>query len=385
MRILLLSTSMGMGGADKQLLSAAQVLRSRGHDIMIVALVALGPMGLEARRMGIRTESLEIPRGYPDPRGLVRLLRLARAWKPDVLHSHMIHANLLARALRLFLPIPVVVATIHSLYEGGPLWMWAYRLSHRLVDGMTIVSQAAADRYIKEGIVPRELLRVVPNGVDLERYSTLPPGARATSRASLRVDDQFVWLAVGRFAVPKDYPTMLRAFREVVAQQPRAMLLVVGEGPLQRETEALVRELRLGENVRFLGVRHDIPELMAAADGYLMSSAWEGMPMVLLEAAAAGLPIVATRVGGNHELVREGESGFLAPARDPSALAAAALRLMTLSQEERQAMGRRGREHVRANYSLDRVAEQWERLYREVAARKAPAPARLPPEAEEPR
>ena len=101
-----------------------------------------------------------------------------------------------------------------------------------------------------------------------------------------------------------------------------------------------------------------------------MSSAWEGMPMVLLEAAAAGLPIVATKVGGNHEVVRDGESGYLAPPRDSTALAQAMQRLMRLSPEERRTMGERGREHVRTHYGLQRVAEQWEGLYRELLARK---------------
>ncbi len=385
MRILFLSTSMGMGGADKQLLSAAEALRSRGHEVRIVSLVSLGPMGLESRRMGIPTESLEMPRGVPDPRGMLRLIRLVRGWKPDVLHSHMIHANLMARALRLLVPVPVMVATIHSLYEGGPLWMAAYRLSNRLVDGITIVSQAAADRFVNDGIVPRELLRVVPNGVDLDRFQNLSPNARASSRVALGLEDKFAWLAVGRFEIAKDYPTMLQAFARVVEQQPRAVLLLVGRGSLQGAAESLVRQLGLETSVRFLGVRQDIPELMSAADGYLMSSAWEGMPMVLLEAAAAGLPIVTTRVGGNHELVQEGKTGFLTPARDPDALAGAALRLMSLSEADRRDMGRRGREHVRAHYGLDRVAEQWESLYREVAARKRPAKVSLPQKLHEPR
>jgi glycosyltransferase involved in cell wall biosynthesis len=330
-------------------------------------------MGLEARSLGITTESLEMRRGFPDPRGLLRLIRLVRSWRPDIIHSHMIHANLMARALRLLVPVPILVATIHSLYEGGPIWMAAYRLTNRLVDGITIVSQAAADRFVNDRIVPRELLRVVPNGVDIERFQNIPAGTRETTRASLRLNGQFVWLAVGRFTTAKDYPTMLRAFARVVEQQPDAVLLIVGRGSLQPEAESLIRELGLERSVRLLGVRHDIPEIMAAADGYLMSSAWEGMPMVLLEAAAAALPIVATRVGGNHELVREGVTGFLPPSRDPVALADAALRLMRLSEAERQAMGRRGREHVRAHYGLDQVAEQWETLYREVAARKRPA------------
>ena len=89
----------------------------------------LGPMGLEARSQGIRTESLDMRRGVPDPRGLIRLVRLVRAWKPDVLHSHMVHANLMARAVRLFARVPVMVSTIHNIYEGGPLWMAAYRMT----------------------------------------------------------------------------------------------------------------------------------------------------------------------------------------------------------------------------------------------------------------
>lgn len=370
MRILFLSTSMGMGGADSQLLSAAQELRARGHDVLIVSLTPLGPMGLRARSLGIPTESLEMPRGIPDPRGLVRLIRLVRAWRPDVLHSHMVHANLMARALRLVTPVPALVSTIHNIYEGGPLWMAAYRLTNGLVDHMTIISEAAADRFVRERIVPRKLLRVVSNGVDPEPYRQVPSGARDGLRQALGLGQQFVWLAVGRFEIAKDYPNMLRAFARVRERHPEAVLLLVGRGSLQAETEVLARELKLGEGVRFLGVREDVPALVSAADGYVMSSAWEGMPMVLLEAAAGGLPIATTRVGGNHEAVLEGESGFLAPPRDHHALASAMLRLMELTEAERRRMGERGREHVRTHHGLTRVVERWEELYREVLARK---------------
>jgi glycosyltransferase involved in cell wall biosynthesis len=164
---------------------------------------------------------------------------------------------------------------------------------------------------------------------------------------------------------------MLRAFAAVRREVPTAVLLLVGRGSLQPETEALARELGLdGGAVRFAGVRSDVPEVMSAADGYVMSSAWEGMPMVLLEAAAAGLPIVSTRVGGNHEVVLDGQSGFLVPPSDHEALGAAMVRLHRLPDAERRAMGERGREHIRAHYDLTRVAERWEGLYREVLARK---------------
>jgi glycosyltransferase involved in cell wall biosynthesis len=370
LRILFLSTSMGMGGADSQLLSAAQELRRRGHEIFIVSMTPLGPMGLEARRVGLFTESLQMRRGVPDPRGLVRLARFVRSWRPDVVHSHMVHANLLARALRFLAPVPALVSTIHNIDEGGRLRMAAYRLTNGLVDHMTIVSEAAAHRFVEDRIVPERLLRVIPNGVNTERYRGVPLEIRENLRRLLGLTDAFVWLAVGRFETAKDYPNMLRAFLRVRERRAEARLLLVGRGSLQEETEALVRELGLAEAVRFLGVRSDIPEVMSAADGYVLSSAWEGMPMVLLEAAAAGLPIVATRVGGNHEVVRDGATGFLVPPRDDAALGQGMLRLMELPAPERRAMGDAGHHHVRSHYGLSRVAEQWEELYREVLGRK---------------
>jgi glycosyltransferase involved in cell wall biosynthesis len=375
MRILFLSTSMGMGGADSQLLTAAQEFQSRGHDVVIVSLTTLGPMGLRALELDIPTRSLEMPRGVPDPRGLVQLARLIRAWRPDVVHSHMVHANLMARAVRLIAPVPVLVSTIHNIYEGGWLLMTAYRLTNGLVDYMTVISEAAADRFIREGIVPRNLLRVVPNGVDPALYQQAPAGVRDAMRQTLGLERAFVWLAVGRFEIAKDYPNMLRAFAEVRERRPEAVLVLVGRGSLQEETEGLARQLELGAAVRFIGVRNDVPALLAAADGYVMSSAWEGLPMVLLEAGAGGLPIVTTKVGGTGEAVLDGESGFVVSPRDHHGLAAAMLRLMDLPEAERRRMGARGREHTRTRYGLARVVEQWEEAYREGAARRG---VRLP-------
>jgi glycosyltransferase involved in cell wall biosynthesis len=361
---------MGMGGADKQLLSAAHEMRARGHDILIVSLTALGPMGLEARTLGLRTESLEMPRGIPDPRGMVRLVRLVREWRPDVVHSHMVHANLMARMLRIFAPVPVLVSTIHNIYEGGRILMTGYRLTNNLADHMTIVSQAAADRFINEGIVPKPMLTVIPNGVDTDRFQNVPNGVRQSLRATLGLAGEFVWLAVGRFEIAKDYPNMLHAFAAVRQQQPAAVLLLVGGGSLQAETEALAESLGLSGRVRFLGIRPDVPELMTAADAYVMSSAWEGMPIVLLEAAAAGLPVVATLVGGNHEVISDKETGFLVPPRDSEALGRAMLRLMQTPERERRIMGERGRDYVQRQYRLSRVVDRWEEIYHVARARQ---------------
>ena len=369
MRVLLLSTSMGMGGADQQLMSVAGALRDRGWDVGIVAMAALGPMGLQARQMGIPVESLEMPRGVPDPRGLKRLAGMIRSRRPDIVHSHLVHANLMARVLRTIIPMPVLISTIHSNFDGGRLRLLAYRLTDRLADRTTIVSATAAERYVGMRAVPRERLRVIPNGVDTARFRPLP-AAGAELRRRLGLGDSFVWLAVGRFELAKDYPNMLAAFAKVAERQPTATLLLVGTGSLQPDTEALVRSLGLESRVRFLGVRRDVTELLSAADGYVLSSAWEGMPIVLLEAGAAGIPVVCTAVGGNREVVLDGVTGFVVPPRDSAALADAMIRLSALTPEERRLLGQRGRAHIEANYSLARIVDLWEAMYRELLAAK---------------
>jgi glycosyltransferase involved in cell wall biosynthesis len=361
MRIFILSTSMGMGGADQQILILARAMRARGHEVRIVALTPLGPMGLEAQREGIPTESLELRRNPGDLSRIAHLVRMIRAWHPDILHTHMVHANLLGRAVRPLAPVGALVSTIHSISDGGRLRMAGYRLTNRLVDRVTIISRLAADRYLEIGAVPPERLEVIPNTVDLE---TFRPSAddRTAIRRQLGIGDEFTWLAVGRFQPAKDYPTMIAAFAQL-ARASTSRLILVGQGPLRGEVETLLKTEGIEDRVRFLGVRRDVPDLMCGADGYVLSSAWEGMPVVLLEAAAAGLPVVATRVGGVAEVVEDGVTGLLVPPGDPVALAEAMRTIEALSPERRAGMGAGGRALVQERYSTASVMAMWERLY----------------------
>jgi glycosyltransferase involved in cell wall biosynthesis len=375
MRILFLSTSMGMGGADQQILTLARAMRARNHEVRIVALAPLGQMGLEAQRDGIPTESLELRRGLGAIPRIFRLVRIIRAWRPDVLHSHLVHANLLARAIRPLTRVPALVSTIHSINDGGRIRMAAYRLTSRVVDRVTVISRLAGEHYLAIGAVPQRLLEIVPNAVDTERFRHLP-SARVAIRRELRVEDAFVWLAVGRFEEAKDYPTMIAAFARLAADCPHSRLLLVGKGSLKERVEQLVQEAGLRERVHFLGVRRDVPEIMSAADGYLLSSAWEGMPVVLLEAASVGLPIVATRVGGVAEVVDDGTTGFLVPPADPASLAGAMKRVETLVPEARAAMSTRARALVEQQYGTVRIMETWDRLYSELV----PAPKVMRPD-----
>ena len=163
---------------------------------------------------------------------------------------------------------------------------------------------------------------------------------------------------------------MLRAFSMIVSKKSDVVLLLVGQGSLMEEVKKLASELKLEDKVRFLGVRRDVPYLMNAADAYVMSSAWEGMPMVLLEAGACGLPVVATDVGGNSEVVLNGKTGFIVPPCNSEALARTMEKMMDLPKEKRLEMGEAGRAYIEANYSLEHVVDQWEALYMEHLQKK---------------
>jgi len=368
-RLIFLVTGLAYGGAETQVVQLAKGLKSRGWDVKVVSVTCPRAYVEELQRQGIPVASLGITAKVPDPRPLVRLYRLVRCWRPQIVHAHMVHANLLARIVRPLAPIPVLICTAHNIDEGGRLREILYRLTDPLCDLTTQVSRAGLDRYVRIGAVPARKIRFIPNGIDTARFR---PDAetRHVLRQELGVADTFLWLAVGRFDPQKDYPNLLRALAQVARESPEAVLLIAGDGPLRPAMEDLARKMGLGERLRFLGIRRDVPALMNAADAYVMSSAWEGMPMVLLEASATGLPIVATDVGGNREVVLHNKTGFLVPPKDSHALAQAMLRLMDMPEEERQAMGKAAREHIEANFSLDQVVARWEALYRELLAKK---------------
>ncbi|HWQ21985.1 MAG TPA: glycosyltransferase, partial [Clostridia bacterium] len=186
-------------------------------------------------------------------------------------------------------------------------------------------------------------------------------------RATLQAGDAFVFLAVGRLEQAKGFDLLIRAIPFVAISRRGTIFLIVGDGSLRGALEESARGLA---NVRFLGVRDDIPDLMAAADALVLSSRWEGLPMVLLEAASAGLPVIATDIGGVGEVVADQETGLLVPAGDVDALGAAMIRLAGFPSEVRHDMGKQAHRLVEERYSLAAVVDTWVELYAGCADRR---------------
>jgi glycosyltransferase involved in cell wall biosynthesis len=375
-RILLLSTNLGIGGgAEEQVQQLALSLKTRGWTVGVISMLPFKTLPQELSDSDINIGTLNMKRGVADPRSVMQLARIIRRFRPDVVHSHMTHANLLARVTRPFAPMPALISTLHGSkmhsVKGGSTRMReiGHRITDRWTDVTTTICGAAAESCIQDGAVPAGRVMVLHNGVDTERYQPRPD-VREQMRRELGVAGKLVWLAVGRFELPKNYALMIRAFSFALQHSRRDMvLLICGAGSMQSQVEAQVRELGLEGHIRFLGIRRDIPQVMNAADAYVLSSDTEGLPMVLLQASASALPIVATNVGGNAEVVQHNRTGFLAPSGDTMALADAIERTSGLNAFDRSRLGGAGRQFTHENFGIGHIVDQWEELYRQLLTR----------------
>lgn len=364
-----------IGGAERQVLLLATRLCRRGWRVTVVALSGSGGAAAEElRSAGAAFLSLGMRKGLADPRGWTRYIGWLRHARPDVVHAHLPHAAWLARWSRAFAPVPVQIDTLHTWSTGTIARRFGYRLSRGFPDRVTAVSGSVAQSHLHAGVVRPETLTILPNGVDGNQWRP-DAGVRSDVRRELGLEDQFLWLAVGRLEMVKDYPTLFKAMAAV----PRnAVLVVAGRGPLLNNLAHLSYHLGIGARVRFLGFEPNIKRWFQAADGFVLSSRWEGLPMALLESAACALPAVATDVPGSCEVIVDGATGTLVPPADAAALAWAMTATMRLPPEERLAMGARARQHVTEQFGLAASFDRWENLYCDLLRSKSRATAFRP-------
>ena len=349
------------GGQEFLVLELADRLQRRGWRSPIVTISG-GALVPEAHRRGIETFDIGKPEGF-HPAALVRLARLLRRERLDVVHTHnmapLIYGVLSARLLG----IPAI-NTRH-----GRAALSAHPLLWRLTSRVAAVSEDARRALLRHNRIRADKVRVVLNGTDVEAFGT-PSRGRDATRANLGIaSSDYVFGVVARLAPEKDHATLLDAFHRVVTSGHRARLLVIGGGPLEGSLAQRSAQLGIADHVHFLGFRRDIPDLLAALDAFVLSSTMEGVSLTLLEAMSAGLPVVATRVGGNPEVVLEGETGLLVPAGDPLALADAMVQLYG-DRARAAAFGRSGRDRARRQFDIERMVDAYVGLYKEALGQR---------------
>lgn len=358
MKILYVITGLGVGGAENVVVNLADKARERGHLVSIVYLT--GEVELAPANKDISLISLQM-KGYKDFfQAAVRLRKLIKSIKPDVIHSHMVHANLLTRLIRLTIKIPRLVCTAHSTNEGGVTRMLAYMLTDKLADVTTNVSVEAVKVFEYKGAVPANRMIPVANGVDTKRFAKSDM-LRNKVRDELNLGSTFTLAAVGRLEPEKDYPNLLKALQLVIEQGKALHLLVVGAGTQEQKLKAFVNESNLTAHITWLGIRKDVESVMNAADLFVLSSAYEGFGLVVAEAMACEKVVVATDCGGVREVV--GVPELLVPTQNADQMAEKIIFMMEQSESSRAALGQTLRQRIVDKYSLDSMFENYMKLY----------------------
>jgi glycosyltransferase involved in cell wall biosynthesis len=311
----------------------------------------------------------------PEPGRDLRLVRslaaLMRERRFDVVHTHMSKAALAgAVAARLVRPRPMLVNTAHNLGSialSQPMLRRLFRLYDRALlggatDAVIVVSEAIRQEVLRLGVVDAARLHAVPNGTLTGRFGAHPAEAAARRAELGAAPEDTLVVTVARLVWFKGLETLIDAAARLAPAWPRLRLAVVGDGPLRAALEQRVAERGLTGRVIFTGERADVPEILAAADIFALSSVSEGMPISILEAMAARLPVVATAVGGIPELVGAGETGLLAPARDAEAFAAA-LETLVASPALRRQYGDAGRNRLDREFSASAMVQRTAAIY----------------------
>ena len=358
--------ALDVGGAEGQLIALAQGLDSARFEPVIVCLAQAGALAGRIERGRVRLESVAL-RGlspWRQPGQILarfgRLVRFLRRERPDVVHGFLFHGYVLGTAVARLCRVPVVVQSRRSLgifKAGRPHYVALERLATRFTDMVVANSEGVREDAIRREGLPRGKTLVIYNGVDA--HAVVPPDpdlVKALEGARPVVG------VVANLIGYKGHRFFLEAWSTVLRAHPAAVALLVGDGPLRAELEALVRERGLGASVRFLGARPDVTAILSLVDLVVHPSLQEGFSNAILEAMAAGKPVVATAVGGSPEAIADGETGLLVPPEDSAALAGAMLRLLGEPGTAAR-MGEAARRRAATEFGMARMVEQYEALY----------------------
>ncbi len=360
LRICHVSMHLKTGGLERLLVEFGRAHDAESFDLTFVALAELGQPAEDLDGLGCEVHSLEMPRNGKW-RTLAALRRLFRTGRFDIVHTHNTYAHFYGTLAARAAGVPCVVNTQHGRGCGaGWKARLQFSLANRLTDHVFGVSDDAALLCRQQDPLSRGKIGRIWNGIDLSRFSYSGPRPEPVA------------ISVARLSPEKDFNALLRAVALAVPHVPDLRLKIVGDGVERPVLERLARDLNIHRHVDFLGERSDVPQLLRQAGLFVSSSRTEGVPLTLLEAMAVGLPVVATRVGGNPEVVEDGVTGRLVPPQDHRALSAA---LVALCRDSalRHTMGALGRQRVEELFDVRRMVEQYERVYRTLGERRASA------------
>jgi glycosyltransferase involved in cell wall biosynthesis len=386
LKVLQIISNLEIGGAQEVVRTLVEHLAASDCE-PIVCTFRDGPLRQSIEQLGVKVEVLpdrrydivSLPFFVVEMIQLLRsLTRLVKKYNVEVIQTHLLGSlNFGVLLLRYTTHVRIILWTFHSahfvLTEAQlPRYKWLlkpkryahnqlYRLTSRLVSGFIAVSDEVKKNMVEILGPIQDRIVVICNGVDVERYGQ--PVDKVSMRSQLGLEATARLIAVvATFREPKGHRYMVEAMAALVPQHPDVHALFVGDGDLREELQTRVERLGLGEHIHFLGNRSDVPELLATSDLFVLPSLWEGLPMALIEAMAAGTPVVATAVSGTVQVMIPGETGLVVPPGNSQMLAKAILELLS-DPARAQAMGIAAKQRVQAEFSAQKQADEHLTLY----------------------
>lgn len=357
--ILELTTTLGVGGTENVVSLLSRGLSREKYNVMVACLDKGGLLADELKQDGIEVHPLNA-KGKLDLTIVPKLVRLLKTREIDILHTYLFHANFIGRICGKLAGVPVRISSERIMGMEPKYRLVLNRLTAGLCDAFTANSEAVK-RFMVEstGLKPEKIV-VIHNGIDTREYNISI--SKEDERKELGLGESPVVGMVSRLDRQKGHQYFIESAKIVLMEKQDTQFLIVGDGPLRKELESQVKELGISESVSFLGTRRDIPEILRAMDIFVLSSLWEGLPNVVMEAMASSLPVIATDVCGTPELVADGETGILVEAEDAKGMADAVLELLK-NKTIAENMGKMGRKRVEAEFSLKLMIKKNENLY----------------------
>jgi glycosyltransferase involved in cell wall biosynthesis len=362
-RVLHLINSLDLGGGERFAVDVIRRFNRKDFDPYVVCLYRAGELRDHLSALEIPVRVLALDRKLK-PSSMRKVLNVLREVQPQVVHTHLPESCWYGLPAAWRAHVPVRIGHVQNTHRR---WSNKVRLLDRVASSFAtgIIACSEAVRSFCEGEIRYRpgKTRVIHNAVDVRRFVELPSPEEARRALGLP-QDSAILVCVASLTTQKGHESLLIAMARILAAFPATTLVLVGEGPCRSSLTQLASELGLSGSIRFLGARTDIPIILAASDLFVLPSLWEGFGLVLAEAGAAGLPVVATRVDGILEVIEEGKTGFLVKPNKPRELADAVVALLE-NRERARVMGMRARERVGERFDIDAAVRKVEDLYRE--------------------
>lgn len=374
-KILYVYHSLNPGGAEELLLTTLKYLDKGRFEPYVCSLSAIGEIGVEVEKMGVKVLALGGRGNLADPICTFALWRAMAKMKPDIVHCHTFYANLHGRIGAKLARVRAIVTAEHSMYRGlkRRRHILADKLLHRFSDRVVCVSEAVKKHAVERWRVPADKFAVIPNAIDLEKFKTLPPQAEARAGFGLSANDKVIGV-VATITPWKGHDHLLEAFGSIADRRPETRLLMIGGNPIGYRDflERKVARLGLAGRAIFAPESREVLRGLAAMDIFALPTLSEGFGISILEAMASGLPVAASNVGGIPEIITDGENGLLVPPGDAGALAQGLERLIG-DHVLARSLAARAKERLLAEYSPEIYINRLQNLYEDLLMLKGGA------------